>query len=121
MVLVCLEDQLFDESTLKGLVLLSPGPVESGTGMDLMAVAPTVQETRERLGIAEALLTTPVRSRASGDFGSGAEGLVHRFRSSMTYSHAATASSLGSEAAQRATRRSRSRRVNFHSKGRAIC
>ncbi len=46
--------------------------------------------------------------------------LVHRFRSSMTYYHAATASSRGSEAAQRATRRLRSRRVNFHSKGWAI-
>ena len=47
--------------------------------------------------------------------------LVHRFRSSMTYSHAATASWSGSAAAQRATRRFRSRRVNFHSKGWAIC
>ena len=43
--------------------------------------------------------------------------LVHRFRSSMTYCHAAR----GSEVGMRAIKRVRSPREKVHSKGEAIC
>ena len=47
--------------------------------------------------------------------------LVHRFRSSMTYSHAAWSSEGVADPGIRAMRRVRSCRVNFHWKGEAIC
>ena len=47
--------------------------------------------------------------------------LVHRFRSSMTYSHAAWSSEGVADSGVRAMRRARSCRVNFHWKGEAIC
>ena len=47
--------------------------------------------------------------------------LVHRFRSSMTYSHAAWSSEGVADPGMRAMRRVRSCRVNFHWKGEAIC
>ena len=47
--------------------------------------------------------------------------LVHRFRSSMTYSHAAWSSEGVADPGVRAMRRARSCRVNFHWKGEAIC
>ncbi len=47
--------------------------------------------------------------------------LVDRFRSSVTYSHAASRSEGWAGVGERARRRLRSQRVNFHSKGEAIC
>ena len=47
--------------------------------------------------------------------------LVHRFRSSMTYTHAALSSEGVPDPDVRAMRRVRSCRVNFHWKGEAIC
>ncbi len=47
--------------------------------------------------------------------------LVHRYRSSMTYTHAAWSSEGVADPGVRAMRRVRSCRVNFHWKGEAIC
>ena len=60
------------------------------------------------------------RSRFLGH-GDGLASLVHRFISSVTYSHAASGREGWAGVGERARSRLRSWRLNFHWKGEAIC